>query len=158
MLDSKTLANSLSRFAGIGGRTTASALTPPTDQPLTSEKLQLIVGDPGQQRSTFYQVTPGEGGQLLANPLTPLQGDEIFYMGLQPGSRFSAHDGSWWEITEYDWGDQVTVVNVWYPRVFGVCSVADIRKAIYAWIEPFQQVVPAVPIGVDYGVLETRAV
>lgn len=157
MVKSNVLASSLVAAAGIAPKQ-ANAMTPPTDQPVTDIKLQEIVGDPGEQKGIFSQTSPSVGNELLANPLSPLQGDDIFFTYLVPGARFASHDGQWFEIDNYDWEGAVELHNVWYPRQHGIVSVQDVRRSIAQWIHPIQQTVPPIPAGVDYGVAETRIV
>jgi hypothetical protein len=155
MIKSNVLASSLIAFAGIAPKQ-ANAMTPPTDQPVLDIKLQAIVGDSGEQKGIFSQTSPEIGNELLANPLSPLQGDDLFFTYMVPGSRFAAHDGSWWEIEDYDFEGAVGIRNVWYPRQRGVVSVQDVRRSIAQWVHPIQQTVPPIPKGVDYGVLDVR--
>lgn len=156
MLNSRKLATSLALVAGIGEKTANALSSRP--EVAGDAKLQAIVGAPGEQMGIFSQTHPDVGNTLHANPLSPLQGDDIFFTYMIPGARFSAHDGSWWEIDAYDWEGAVELHNVWYPRQRGVVSVQDVRRSIYAWIAPVQQSVPPIPVGVDYGVAETRIV
>lgn len=159
MLDSKTLSNSLVAFVGIGEPKQASALTKLDEMPVDSAKLQEIIGDPDTQPISWSaQTKPSAGATLLPNPLSPVEGDEVFFSGLFDGARYQANDGSWWDIVNYDWEGAVTVQNVWYPRIQSVVSIQDVRRSIHSWIEPFLQRVPPLPAGVDYGVVETRVI
>jgi hypothetical protein len=127
--------------------------------PGANQKLQDIVGLPNDARSTFAQTNPQVGNHLLANPFAPFEGDEIFITGLQPGAKFQAHDGSQWFIEEYEWEGKVGISNAWYPdKVRGYVSVQDIRRSIHSWMEPITQIVPPIPVGVDYGVVLTKPV
>jgi hypothetical protein len=73
-----------------------------------------------------------------------------------PGAAFESHDGQQWTILSYPDQDNVEIENRWYPRLTAKVSLYDIRRSIYAWIEPIQQVVPAAPAGVDYGVQRVK--
>jgi hypothetical protein len=158
MIDSMTLASSLAAAAGMGSKT-ASIYAPVLEKPPVDAKLQAIIGDPGEQQSIFAQTSPDVGNHLLPNPFSPFQGDEVFFTYLIPGARFASHDGQWFEIDAYSFGEgSVSIHNVWYPRMSGIVSVQDIRKSIAQWIHPVQQTVPPIPIDVDYGVIETRIV
>jgi hypothetical protein len=39
----------------------------------------------------------------LPNPLSPLEGDEIFFAYMISGASFQARDGSQWDILGYPW-------------------------------------------------------
>lgn len=159
MLDAKTLSISLTSFVGIGESKQANAFTKVDDIPVDNAKLQEIIGDPDTYPISWStQFKPADGTTLQANPLSPLQGDEVFFSGLFDGARFQANDGSWWDVENYDWEGAVTIRNVWYPRIEAVVSIQDVRRSIHSWIEPFLQRVPPMPAGVDYGVVETRQV
>lgn len=158
-MDSKTLSNSLASFVGIAEPKKANAFTQVTEAPVDNIKLQKIVGDPDTHRLSWSaQFKPSTGGTIQPNPLSPLEGDEIFFSGLFDGARFQAHDGSWWDVENYDFEGAVTIRNVWYPRIEAIVSIQDVRRSIHSWIEPFLQRVPPPPAGVDYGVVETRII
>ena len=158
MIDSRVLAASLSAVAGIGPKTAASVHFK-DDHPASDVDLQNIVGDPDDTAiSTFAQRKPNPGDQQLPNPLSPIEGDEIFFTYLIPGARFQAHDGSWWDIEEYDWDGKVAIRDPWNARRFSIVSVYDIRRSIHSWIEPVQQRVPPPPPGYDYGTISVRVV
>lgn len=130
-----------------------------SDLPNSDPDLQDIVGDPDDTRtSTFVQFKPIDGGRQIPNPLSPLQGDEIFFAYMIPGAVFQAHDGSQWNILGYAGTQLVQIENRWYPRLQGEVSVNDVRRSIEQWIEPIQQYVPAPPVGVEYGVTPVRIV
>jgi hypothetical protein len=131
---------------------TARVLDDELDSPNSNPELQAMVGDPDDTRiSTFVQFQPNPGNTLLPNPLSPLQGDEIFFAYMIPGAAFQARDGSQWNIIDYPWIGYVQIENRWYPRLQGRVSINDVRRSIEQWIEPIQQYVPAPPPGVDYG-------
>jgi hypothetical protein len=141
MVDTRNMAASLSKQAGI--------LVP--EQAVSNAKLQDIVGVAEDALSIFAQTSPPPGVGEIDNPLSPIHGDQIFFTYLWVGARFQSHDGQWWEIDEYDGWGKIGLHNVWYPRMQAIVSVADVRRSIYAWIEPIQQVVPPAPAGVVYG-------
>jgi hypothetical protein len=121
--------------------------------------LQALVGDPNDSRtSTFVQFKPNPGTMQLPNPLSPVEGDEIFFMNMLPGSRFQAHDGSDWIIQNYTGPDEVEIYNVWYPRLQAIVSLNDVRRSIHQWTSPITQTVPPPPPGVDYGALPVKIV
>jgi hypothetical protein len=154
-------ASALLEFAGIKAETPKQASNPRLQQdiPNIDPKLQALVGDPNRGGiSMFSQTSPEVGEGLLANPLSPTEGDDIFFTGLMPGSRFQSRDGQWWDILEYEWEGKVLIQNTWRPMLQAAVSVQDVRRSIYCWLEPFTQVVPDPPAGVDYGVIETRSV
>jgi hypothetical protein len=155
MVNSTTLAQTLASAAGVK---IANAMTPRTDMPVTDEKLRLLVGEMGEQKSTFAQINPGIGNNLEADPNSPLQGDDIFFTYLMPGSQFCDRNGSYWEIDTYDWEGMLELHDIFLPRRRGVVSITDVRRSIAMWTVPVLQVVPPVPVGVDYGVVETREV
>lgn len=149
-----TLASELADFAGV-----KQARLLQVEDNATTPALQRIVGDPDDQPlSAFSQFKPTPNGAQLPNPLSPIQGDDIFFSYLIAGARFQAHDGSWWEILNYDWVGQVEIENVWYPRIHAQVSVYDIRRSIHSWIEPVQILVPPPPAGVDYDAQPVRVV
>lgn len=160
-MDSKKLASILSESAGIadGGVGKTAGVLDKTDHPFTNTELQGAVGDPDDVAvSSFAQFNPNPGTKQLPNPLSPIEGDEIFFMYLIPGSIFQANDGSMWEIEDYEWDGRIEVINVWYPRQHANVSVNDIRRAIHAWVMPIQATVPPPPEGVDYGAQLVRVV
>jgi hypothetical protein len=121
------------------------------DLPNGNPELQKMVGDPDDFRtSTFAQFAPNPGNLLLPNPLSPVEGDEVFFAYMMPGAIFQAHDGSQWWILGYDYRGQVEIENRWYPRIHAQVSVYDVRRSIDQWIEPIQQTVPPPPPGVNY--------
>lgn len=121
--------------------------------------LQTMVGDPDDVRtSTFVQFKPNPGTMQMPNPLSPVEGDEIFFAYMIPGAVFQAHDGTEWWIESYGSSDQIEITNRWYPRVNAVVSINDIRRSIHQWIEPITQTVPPPPPGVDYGALPVKIV
>ena len=128
MVNSTTLASTLASAAGVK---TANAMTPRTDMPVTDEKLRLLVGEMGEQRSTFAQINPGIGNNLEADPNSPLQGDDTFFTYLMPGAQMQDLNGDFWEIDSYDFEGAVEIHDVWRPRRRGVVSVQDIRRSIY---------------------------
>jgi hypothetical protein len=148
------LANILADFAGVSeeGKSKKAALLVRDDHPSTNIELQNVVGDPDDTViSTFAQFHPNPYDGQIPNPLSPIQGDEIFFMYMMPGAVFQSHDGQQWIIEAYDWDGRVELTNRWYPRMNAQVSVNDVRRSISAWIEPIQQTVPPPPPGVDYG-------
>lgn len=128
-----------------------------TDGGNASAELQAMVGDPDDFRtSTFVQFKPNPGSMQLPNPMSPVEGDEIFFAYMIPGAAFQALDGSQWNILDYPWQGMVHIENRWHPRLQGQVSVNDVRRSIEQWIEPIQQYVPAPPPGVDYGALPVK--
>lgn len=129
-----------------------------TDDVAINIDLQVIVGDPDDTRtSTFAQFGPNDGS-TLPNPLSPVEGDEVFFAYMIPGAKFQARDGSQWQIVDYAWQGAVHIENVWYPRLQARVSINDVRRSIEQWIEPIQQYVPAPPPGVDYGAVFSKTV
>lgn len=160
MSTNTNLASLLASFAGVvpEGSKSASLLIR-DDEPARNLDLQSIMGDPEDTAiSTFSQFRPNPGSTQLPNPLSPIQGDEIFFTYMMSGAVFQAHDGSQWMIDEYDWDGRVEITNRWYPRLTAQVSVNDVRNAIAAWIEPIQQVVPPPPPGATYGAQLVRVV
>ncbi len=146
-------------LAEVAGVKTARMLTP--EETATTPALQRLVGDPDDQVTTpFTQFKPNPGNMQIPNPMSPVSGDEIFFAYLIAGARFQAHDGSWWEIIDYNFQNySVEIENVWYPRVHAVVSVWDIRRSIYCYIEPVQVIVPPPPPGnEDYDVQRVKIV
>jgi hypothetical protein len=130
-----------------------------SDRPNSDPELQKIVGDPDDARiSTFAQFAPNPRGTLLPNPLSPVEGDEIFFAYLIPGAKFQSHDGSQWMIEDYPWQGMVQITNVWYPRINAQVSVYDVRRSIEQYVEPIQQFIPPPPPGVDYSALRVKIV
>lgn len=129
------------------------------EQPNSDTSLQAMVGDPADTRtSTFVQFHPNPGTMQLPNPMSPVEGDEIFFAYMQPGSQFQAHDGSMWLIQNYTGPDEVEIYNIWYPRLQAIVSLNDVRRAIHQWTNPITQTVPPPPPGVDYGALPVKIV
>jgi hypothetical protein len=125
-----------------------------SDTPNSNPKLQAIVGDPDDTRvSTFAQFGPNPGSMQLPNPLSPVEGDEMFWAYMIPGATFQANDGSQWNILDYPWMGNVEIENRWYPRIHAWVSIHDIRRSIEQWVEPVQQYIPAPAPGVDYGAM-----
>ena len=125
----------------------------------TDSTLQAMVGDPADARtSTFVQFQPNPGTMQLPNPLSPVEGDEVFFAYMIPGAIFQANDGSEWWILSYTAPDEVQIENRWYPRLNAIVSIGDIRRSIHQWVEPITQVVPPPPPGVDYGALPVKIV
>jgi hypothetical protein len=141
-MDAQALASAVSK--------TARILTE-EDVPNGNPELQKMVGDPDDFRtSTFTQFAPNPGNLFLPNPLSPVEGDEVFFAYMIPGAIFQAHDGSQWWIEAYDYRGQVEISNRWYPRIHAQVSVYDIRRSIDQWVEPVQVTVPPPPPGVNY--------
>ena len=114
-------------------------------------ELQRLVGDPDDVAvGVFSQMKPNPGTMQLPNPLSPIEGDEIFFTYLWPGAVFQSHDGQQWQIEAYDWTGQIEITNRWYPRQHAQVSVYDVRRSIHSWVEPIQQLVPPPPPGVRY--------
>ena len=129
------------------------------EKPEINNKLQDVAGDNTDiPISTFTQYEPNPGGAQKANPLSPVEGDEIFVTYLIPGAIFQAHDGSLWNILDYEWDGRVEIENVWYPREHAQVSLDDIRRSIHAWVVPIQQTVPPPPEGASYGIQSVRIV
>src|SRR5574343_926182 len=82
--------------------------------------------------SQFGQVAPGAQTQM-ANPLSPILGDQDFFCCLIPGAIFEAHDGSQWIITAYEWDARVEIQNRWYTRIHANVTTNDIRRSISMW-------------------------
>lgn len=122
------------------------------DHPSSSTDLQAVVGDPlDQPISPFAQYHPNMGNMQTPNPLSPIQGDETFFMYLIPAAVFQSHDGQQWVIDSYTGGSYgVGLYNRWYPRQRAFVNVDDVRRSIHSWIEPVQVVVPPPPPGVTY--------
>lgn len=135
---------------------TAKVLTT-DDEPNINPELQAMTGDPDDTRtSTFVQFQPNPGSMQLPNPLSPVEGDEIFFAYLMPGSVFQARDHSEWMIQSYEAPDEIEIYNRWYPRLSGIVSIADIRRSILQWVSPITQTVPPPPPGVDYAAQPVR--
>jgi hypothetical protein len=99
---------------------------------------------------SWSSQTDPNSSLLLANPLSPVQGDETFYTFLIPGSVFQAHDGSQWLVLEYEWDARVYIENRWYPAISANVSVEDVRRSIDAWVDPvYVKVPPPIP-GIKY--------
>ena len=127
------------------------------DCPNSDQELQAMVGDPSDVRtSTFAQFKPNPGTLQLPNPLSPVEGDEIFFAYMIPGAVMQAHDGTQWNIMSYGAPDEIEIENRWYPRQHGIVSIGDIRRSIDQWVEPIQQTVPPPPPGVDYSALPVK--
>jgi hypothetical protein len=99
--------------------------------------------------SSFAQTAPGVQEQM-ANPLSPIMGDQDFYTYMIPGAVFEANDGSQWLITAYEWDGRVELENRWYPRMIGNVSVNDVRRSIAMWIEPVNVKVPPPLPNINY--------
>lgn len=148
-MDNKTLAAGLAKTACILGE----------PEPKLNPELQRMVGDADDTYvSNFTQFKPQPGTLQLPNPLSPVEGDELFFSYMWPGAVFRSHDGNDWQIEAYDWTGQVEISNRWYPRVRAQVSVYDVRRAIHSWIEPVQQLVPPPPPGVRYDAQPVRVV
>ena len=148
MIDAEALSETLAKTAGILGE---------EGRPNSDQDLQSIVGDPDDVRtSTFAQFKPNPGTMQLPNPLSPVEGDEIFFAYMMPWATFEAHDGSQWNILDYSSPDQINIENRWYPRINAIVSIGDIRRSIHMWLEPVQQTVPPPPPGVDYSALPVK--
>jgi hypothetical protein len=129
------------------------------DHPPINVDIQVMVGDPSDiATSTFSQFKPSPGEDQLASPLSPIQGDEIFFTYMIPGAVFQSHDGQQWEIEQYTYQGQVEISNRWYPRLHAQVSIYDIRRSIHSWVEPIQQLVPPIPAGVNYDAQPVRIV
>lgn len=130
-----------------------------SDLPNGNPELQSMVGDPDDYRtSTFAQFKPNPGNMQLPNPLSPIEGDEIFFSYMIPGAKFQARDGSQWSILDYPYQGIVHIENVWYPSLNAQVNLNDVRRSIEQWVEPIQQFIPAPPPGVDYGALPVKIV
>ena len=143
--DHKEMAESMSKTARVLDE---------SDLPNGNPELQAMVGDPDDYRtSTFAQTKPNPGHMQLPNPLSPVEGDEMFWAYMIAGAKFQARDGSQWNILDYPWQGMVEIENVWYPRIHAWVSVNDVRRSIEQWVEPVQQFIPPPPPGVDYGAM-----
>jgi len=130
-----------------------------SDTPNGSPELQAMVGDPDDYRtSTFVQFKPNPGNMQLPNPLSPLEGDEMFFAYMIPGAVFQSRDGGQWNVLDYPWQGVVHIENRWYPRLQGQVNLNDVRRSIEQWVEPIQQFVPAPAPGVDYGAQPVKIV
>lgn len=115
-------------------------------------ELQRIVGDPDDAPvSTFVQLKPTTGYRQIPNPLSPIEGDDIFFTYFLSGAVFQSHDGQQWEIESAEFADgRAVIVNRWYPRQRANVAIDDVRRSIHSWVEPVQQVIPPPPPGVSY--------
>jgi hypothetical protein len=130
-----------------------------SDIPNGNPELQAMVGDPDDYRSSpFAQFKPNPGNTQLPNPLSPVEGDEMFFAYMLPGAKFQARDGSQWNILDYPWQGVVHIENVWYPRINAQVSLNDIRRSIEQWVEPVQVFIAAPAPGVDYGAMPVKIV
>jgi len=130
-----------------------------SDLPNGNPELQTMVGDPNDYRSsTWAQFKPNPGNTQLPNPLSPIEGDEMFFAYMIPGAKFQARDGSQWNILDYPWQGIVHIENVWYPRINAQVSLNDVRRSIEQWVEPVQVFIAAPAPGIDYGALPVRIV
>ena len=130
-----------------------------SDIPNVSADLQVMVGDPDDTRSSpFAQFKPNPGNTQLPNPLSPIEGDEMFFAYMIPGAKFQARDGSQWNILDYPWQGIVHIENVWYPRINAQVSLNDIRRSIEQYVEPVQVFIAAPAPGTDYGSLPVKIV
>jgi len=121
--------------------------------------LQSLVGDPDDTAiSTFAQFKTNPGSLQMPNPLSPIQGDEIFFAYLWPGAVFQSHDGHQYNIEAYDFYGQFEITDRWYPRIRAQVSIMDIRKSIDQYVEPVQVTVPVMPPGVNYDAQNVRIV
>lgn len=129
-----------------------SSLLHKDDHASTNSKLQAIVGDPlDQPVSAFAQFKPNPGTMQMPNPMSPIEGDEMFFMYLISGAVFQSHDGQQWEIEDINQGAYgVLIFNRWYPRQRAQVNIDDVRRSIHSWVEPVQVVVPPPPPGVSY--------
>ena len=138
---------------------TARILCEDEDHTNSDSELQKQVGDPTDSRtSTFVQFRPNPGTMQLPNPMSPVEGDEIFFAYLIPGAIFQANDGTEWWIESYTAPDEIEITNRWYPRINAIVSINDVRRSIRQWVEPVTQEVPPPPPGVDYGALPVKIV
>jgi hypothetical protein len=130
-----------------------------SDLPNGNPELQSMVGDPDDYRSSpFAQFKPNPGNMQLPNPLSPIEGDEMFFAYMIPGAAFQAKDGSQWNILDYPWQGVVHIENRWYPRINAQVNLNDVRRSIEQWIEPVQVFIAAPAPGVDYGALAVKIV
>jgi hypothetical protein len=140
-VDTQGLATTLAKSASI-------LCEEPTEN---NSELQRMVGDADDTvSSTFAQLRPNPGTLQLPNPLSPIQGDEVFFTYCWPGAVFQSHDGQQWLIEAYDFFGQLQITNRWYPRMQAQVSIADVRRSIDQWVEPIQVNVPPPPPGVSY--------
>ena len=137
MTNESKLANILASFAGVAssdsedpvsaiqrksGKTASILVT--DDHPSTNMELQFIVGDPDDTAiSTFAQFRPNPYSEQIPNPLSPIQGDEIFFMYLGAGSVFQDKSGAQWVIDDYSYNGAIELTNRWYPRMNAIVSV-----------------------------------
>jgi hypothetical protein len=128
-----------------------------SDIPNGNPELQSMVGDPNDYRSSpFAQFKPNPGSMQLPNPLSPIEGDEMFFAYMIPGASFQAKDGSQWNILDYPWQGVVHIENRWYPRINAQVNLNDIRRSIEQWVEPVQVFIAAPAPGVDYGSMPVK--
>lgn len=124
----------------------------------TNDTLQEIAGDPHlTYMSTFAQLAPFTGANGV-NPLSPTQGDEIFWAYFIPGAVFLDQNGQYWELQEITDSGRVILTNWWHPRIEMQVSVQDVRRSIQSWVEPIQQAVPPPPPGTNYDAQAVRIV
>jgi hypothetical protein len=129
------------------------------DQTNSNPKLQAMVGDPDDaSTSTFTQFKPNPGTMQLPNSLSPIEGDDVFFAYLIPGSVYQDHEGHEWMIQNYGSADEIEIYDRWYPVRNPIVSINDIRRSIHQWISPIQQVVPPPPPGVDYSAQPVKVV
>ena len=128
-----------------------------SDIPNSDPELQAMVGDPDDYRSSpFAQFKPNPGNMQLPNPLSPVEGDEMFFAYMMPGAKFQSRDGSQWNVLDYPWQGMVHIENVWYPHINAQVNLNDIRRSIEQWVEPVQVFIAPPPIGVDYGAMPVK--
>ena len=73
---------------------------------------------------------------------SPVMGDHAFYTYCVPGAVYEAKDGTQWDIENVADTGYVRIRNRWHPREEVTLHMTEVRKTIYAWIEPVQQIVP----------------
>ena len=130
-----------------------------SDLPNGNPELQAMVGDPDDYRSSpFAQFKPNPGNMQLPNPLSPVEGDEMFFAYMIPGAKFQARDGSQWNVLDYPFQGVVHLENVWYPRINAQVNLNDVRRSIEQWVEPVQVFIAAPAPGVDYGAMPVKIV
>lgn len=129
------------------------------EQPNSDTDLQAMVGDPDDTRtSTFAQFNPNPGTMQVPNPQSPIEGDDIFFTYMIPGSIFQDHNGHQWMIQNYTGPDAVEIYDIWYPHRAPIVSLNDVRRSIHQWTSPVTQTVPPPPPGVDYGAQPVKIV
>lgn len=131
----------------------ASVMKELDERPLVGINLELQnkVGDPDDSVSSWAsQSKPNPQNGQIDNPLSPLQGDDMFFTYIVPGAVFQSRDGNQFEILTPIENNRVRICNRWYPRRQAEVSLGDIRRSIVAIVEPVQLSFPDAPLNVNY--------